>query len=97
MFNLNDHFFSSIQIFLGKQLCPIVRTDLQTSVIECINQGCSNDRERLELFIFFGGRPWLLEKTYFQCRANPILFDWSPKKATVRFVKTSINVLIVLF
>ncbi|CAF4561242.1 unnamed protein product, partial [Rotaria magnacalcarata] len=26
-------------------------------------------------------RLWQLEKTFFQCRANPIISNWSPKKS----------------
>jgi hypothetical protein len=44
-----------------------------------------SDMERLELSIRVNDQPWQLEKTYFQCRANPIIFDWFPKKAIVRY------------
>ena len=87
IFNMNDDVFSSMKIFLGKQLCPIIRSDSRTNQIQCINQGCSNDRERLELTITVDDRAWLLEKTYFQCRANPIVIDWSPRKATIRYTE----------
>lgn len=84
MLDTSDQFLPSIKVYLGKYQCPITRIDPQMNAIECLSQGCSNDRERLELLILVDEQPWLMEKTYFQCRANPILIDWSPKKATVR-------------
>jgi hypothetical protein len=39
----------------------------------------------LELNIRVNNYSWQLEKTFFQCRANPIIFDWYPKKAIMRY------------
>ena len=74
-----------VKIFLGKKECPISRYDYSTDEIECINQACTNDRERLELSIQVNDHLWQLEKTFFQCRANPIIFDWAPKRAIMRY------------
>ncbi len=74
-----------MKIFFGKNECQISRYDYSTDEIECINQACVNDNERLELNIQVNHYPWQLEKTFFQCRANPIIFDWYPKKSIMRY------------
>jgi len=74
-----------VKIYLGKKECQISRYDYSTDEIECINQPCNNDIERLELNIRVNDYPWQLEKTFFQCRANPIILDWYPKKAMMRY------------
>ncbi|CAF1162710.1 unnamed protein product [Adineta ricciae] len=79
--NLDFNIYSTVKIFLGKSQCPISKYDYPTDEIECINQACANDRERLELSIQVNNQAWQLEKTYFQCRANPIIFDWEPRRA----------------
>jgi len=83
--NLSFNLYSIVKIFLGKKECSISRYDYSTDEIECINQACTNDMERLELSIRVNDYPWQLEKTYFQCRANPIVFDWFPKRAIMRY------------
>ncbi|CAF4667346.1 unnamed protein product [Rotaria sp. Silwood1] len=79
--NLNLDLNSSIKVFLGNAECSISKYDYSIDEIECINQACANDREQLELNVQVNNRLWLLEKTYFQCRANPIIFNWHPKKS----------------
>lgn len=74
-----------MKIYLGRKECRTSRYDYSTDEIECINQACDNDIERLELSIQVNDHSWQLEKTFFQCRANPIVFDWSPKKAIMRY------------
>ncbi len=83
--NLSFNLYSIVKIFLGKKECLISRYDYSTDEIECINQACTNDMERLELSIRVNDYPWQLKKTYFQCRANPIVFDWFPKRAIMRY------------
>lgn len=73
-----------MKIFLGKNECSLSRYDYSTDEIECINRACASDNERLELSVYVNEKPWKLEKTFFQCRANPIVFDWTPKKAILR-------------
>ena len=51
----------------------------------CINQACQNESEQLELSIQVNAQIWQLEKTYFQCKSDPIVFDWSPKKSILRY------------
>ncbi|CAF0773881.1 unnamed protein product [Adineta ricciae] len=69
--------FSTMKIFLGNKQCHI--TEVTSDEIECINQACTNNSERLELSIQLNEKRWQLERTYFQCRPNPIVFDWYPK------------------
>lgn len=69
-----------MKILLGKKECPISGTD----EIECVNQACEADNERLELSVYANDLPWQLEKTFFQCRANPIVIDWTPRKSIIR-------------
>jgi hypothetical protein len=83
--NLKFNLYSTVKIFLGKKECPMSRYDYSTDEIECVNQACASDRERLELSIQVNNQLWQLEKTYFQCRANPIIFDWVPKRAIMRY------------
>ncbi|CAF3033085.1 unnamed protein product [Rotaria sp. Silwood2] len=79
--NLNLN--STIKIFLGNAECHISKYDYSINEIECINQACVNDKEQLELNIQVNNHSWQLEKTYFQCRANPIILDWFPKKSII--------------
>ncbi|CAF1388189.1 unnamed protein product [Adineta steineri] len=81
--NLDFNLYSTVKIYLDKQECQISKYDYSTNEIECINQACMNDKERLELNIQVNNHQWQLEKTYFQCRANPIIFDWYPKKSII--------------
>lgn len=81
---MNFNLYSTVKIYLGNKECLISRYDYQTNEIECINQACENDREQLELKIQVNDHPWQLEKTFFQCRANPVVFDWSPKRGIIR-------------
>ncbi len=74
-----------MKIVLGKQDCPISKYDYSTDEIECINQACGNDMERLELNIRVNDSPWQLDKTFFQCQANPIILDWFPKRSIIRY------------
>ncbi|UJR25877.1 hypothetical protein I4U23_007227 [Adineta vaga] len=71
--------FSTMNIFLGNKQCDI--TEVTSDEIECINQACSNNLERLELSIQVNNNSWQIEKTYFQCRTDPIISDWYPKKS----------------
>ncbi|CAF2311605.1 unnamed protein product [Rotaria sp. Silwood2] len=71
--------FSTMKIFLGKQQCHII--EVNTNEIICINQACKNDFEQLELSIQVNNNIWQLEQTYFQCKSNPMVFDWYPKKS----------------
>ena len=82
--NLDFNLYSTVKVYLGRKECPISRYDYLTDEVECINQACGSDMERLELSIRVNDHLWQLEKTYFQCRANPIVFDWFPKKAIMR-------------
>ncbi|CAF2137619.1 unnamed protein product [Rotaria magnacalcarata] len=79
--NLNLKSNSKTKVFLGKAECRILKHDYSTDQIECVNQACRNDSERLELMVQVNNRLWQLEKTFFQCRANPIISNWSPKKS----------------
>ncbi|CAF3798026.1 unnamed protein product [Adineta steineri] len=81
--NLDFNLYSTVKIHLGKQECQISKYEYSTNEIECINQACMIDKERLELNIQVNNHQWQLEKTYFQCRANPIIFDWYPKKSII--------------
>ncbi|CAF4300412.1 unnamed protein product, partial [Adineta steineri] len=81
--NLDFNLYSTVKIYLDKQECQISKYDYSTNEVECINQACMNDKERLELNIQVNNHQWQLEKTYFQCRANPIIFDWYPKKSII--------------
>ena len=83
---MNSSFSSVAKIFLGKQECYVSKYDYATDEIECVNQPCQNDMERLELTIQVNGDPLQLQRTYFQCRANPIIFDWYPKKSILRYL-----------
>lgn len=60
------------------------RIRITSDIIECTNQGCSNDHEELELSIQVDDRLWKIEKTVFYCRKNPMIYDWYPKKSIVR-------------
>lgn len=53
-------------------------------MIECINQACSMDNEQLELSIQINDQLWQIEKTIFECRSNPVIYDWSPKRSIRR-------------
>ncbi|CAF0972266.1 unnamed protein product [Rotaria sordida] len=81
--NLNLNLNSTIKIFLGNAECHISKYDYPINEIECINQACMHDREQLELNIQVNNHSWQLEKTYFQCRANPIILNWYPKKSII--------------
>jgi hypothetical protein len=83
--NLSFDLLSTVKIFLGNKQCYITEPGSSTDEIECVNQACINDMEHLKLSIQVNDHPWQLEKTYFQCRANPIVFDWYPKKAIMRY------------
>ena len=74
-----------MKIFLGDENCPIIRYNHSLDSIECINQACPDDFQRLPLKIVVENRLWLLEETFFQCRLNPVVFDWNPKQITVRY------------
>ncbi|CAF4382788.1 unnamed protein product, partial [Adineta steineri] len=54
---------------------------ITTDAIECINEACTNNLEKLELHIQVHDYIWQLQKTYFHCRSDPMVFDWSPKKS----------------
>ncbi|CAF0881012.1 unnamed protein product [Adineta steineri] len=71
--------FSIMKIFLGRKQCHI--TEITTDAIECINEACTNNLEKLELHIQVHDYIWQLQKTYFHCRSDPMVFDWSPKKS----------------
>lgn len=53
--------------------------------IVCANEACKNESDQLELRIQVNGRDWQLEKTYFQCKSDPIVLDWFPKTAILRY------------
>lgn len=76
--------FSTMKIFLGQNNCPIIRYDHVLRSVECLNPACSSDLPQLPLSIVVDGRPWQLQETFFQCRANPIVFDWYPNTTIVR-------------
>jgi hypothetical protein len=63
-------------------LCLMCR--VTSNEIECINEACTNNLEQLELSIQVNGYFWQIEKTYFQCRDDPMIFDWYPKKSIIR-------------
>ena len=50
--------------------------------IECINQACTNNIEELSIQVH--NHQWQIEKTNFQCRNNPIIYDWYPKRSILR-------------
>ncbi|CAF3574252.1 unnamed protein product [Rotaria socialis] len=78
-FDTNLDLFSTMKIFLGKQECHII--EVTPNEVICINQACKNESEQLELSIQVNTHIWQLEKTYFQCKNDPIVLDWSPKKS----------------
>ena len=53
-------------------------------MIECVNQECPTDQDQLELTIRVNDQLWQIEKTTFQCRPNPIIYDWSPRRSIRR-------------
>jgi len=90
-----------MKIFLGKQQCHITEYEnnfvnqtinfilisrITSNIIECINQACKNDYEQLELNIQVNNQSWQIEKTFFQCRKNPVIFDWYPRKSIIRYI-----------
>jgi hypothetical protein len=99
-FDNSSNLLSTMKVFLGKNQCHITEYDritlispkihrfvfyrITSGVIECINQACTTDHERLDLSVQVNGQLWQIEKTYFQCRPNPVILDWSPRKSIIR-------------
>jgi hypothetical protein len=73
-----------IEVLPSTRIHRFVFYRITSDVIECFNQACMTDHEQLELSIQVNNQSWQMEKTYFQCRANPMVFDWSPRKSIIR-------------
>lgn len=60
-------------------------TRITDDYIECISQACTKEWETLNLNIMIKNQTWQIQPVLFQCRPNPIINDWYPKRSILRY------------